>query len=87
MKYVVWIILAVVVYVLSSIFVFNYAGKAYHFDVERSEKGIERICGPLPWYIVCRPTYHDYYYDGNEWPFIVYWPLCWGYAKLVQSEL
>ena len=82
MKYVIYVTLEIVLYILLSIFVFDYSRKAYYYDRDRNDTGLEMICGPKPWSIICAPTYHEFYFDGKEWPFIIFKPICWGYARI-----
>jgi hypothetical protein len=75
-------LVCVFLYAVISFVVFDYTEKAYYFDAENNSNGIELVCGPLPRKLLCYPTYHDIHYTGNEWPFLVYYPICYCFAKL-----
>lgn len=46
------------------IFVFNFSDNAYLYNGMEGD-----FCGPVPHSFLCKPTYHNFYYSGNEWPF------------------
>ena len=75
------------VYLFSSLLVFSYGNFAYKYDEEYSMSGKDIICGPRPRNIFCYPTYHDWFYTGSEWPFVMYWPICYFYAQYYGCEL
>lgn len=55
--------------------VFDLTRPARQFDVEYLG-GKMAVLGPTPRWVFCRPSYADMYYKGNEWPFVVFSPLC-----------
>lgn len=60
--------------VLAFLVVFDVATPAYKFDEEYD--GVRQVAvGPQPRYLFCKPSY-DVHYDGTEWPFRVFGPLC-----------
>jgi len=57
--------------------VFDLSESAPIYDEEyRLDNGIRVSAGPRPRWFLCYPPYHDFFYEGTEWPFRVYSPLC-----------
>ncbi len=67
-----------VLYVAGAFVAFDMRRPAYVYD-EETFAGKEVAAGPRPRRWVCKPTHHDVTFEGNEWPFRVYKPLCWGW--------
>lgn len=74
--------LALLVYLLAAFIVFDMSEPAYPFD-EETHNGKVIAIGPHPRSWVCKPTYHGIHFDGHEWPFKVFGPVCgiWRLAK------
>lgn len=49
---------------------FDITVPAFKFDAE----GV--VLGPRPLYYLCKPSYDNFFYSGNEWPFKLYHPIC-----------
>jgi len=65
-----------VAYVLSSLVVFDFFRAALPGDEDNTADGRPVAIGPKPRRIFCPPTVHDVRFDGDEWPFRVYAPIC-----------
>lgn len=66
------------IYLVGGLVLFDLTKPAYVYD-EETFAGKEVAAGPRPRRWVCKPTHHDVTFEGNEWPFRVYKPLCWGW--------
>lgn len=75
MKSCVWGVIAILCFpLLSFLIVFDVTKPAYKFDEEYN--GSRQVAvGPQPRYAFCKPSY-DIHYDGTEWPFRIFRPLC-----------
>jgi hypothetical protein len=76
-----WLLLLLIpaaAYVAVSLVIFDWGRPARPFD---DEGAIDReaVLGPSPRAWVISPRYAGMYYDGSEWPFVVYAPFCWAY--------
>lgn len=60
--------------VLGFLVIFDLTTPAYKFDEEYNGSRYVAL-GPRPRYSFCKPTY-DIHYDGKEWPFRVFNPMC-----------
>ena len=72
-------IITILVYLLAFASVFNVFRAAQPYDVESDEAA----CGPRPKWLFCKPHYGGMFYDGHEWPFVVFRPLCKVWIRLV----
>lgn len=70
---------AIIAYFFAFIFVFNIFRAARPYDVESENV----VCGPRPKWLFCRPSYGGIYYDGHEWPFVVFRPFCKTWIRMV----
>ncbi len=70
------IIVSFVAYVLSSLVVFDLFRAALPGDEDNTADGRAVAIGPKPRRMFCRPTVHDVRFNGDEWPFRVFAPLC-----------
>jgi hypothetical protein len=77
---------ALFLYTLSAFIVFDMSKPARVFD-EENYKGKEIALGPRPRRWACRPTHEGVTFDGNEWPFLVFRPVCavWQLIKGYES--
>lgn len=64
------------IYALSSLVVFDFFATAHPGDEDNTAAGQPVAIGPKPRRTFCRPTVHDVYFEGDEWPFRVYAPIC-----------
>lgn len=66
------------VYLASALVVLDLRAPAYVFD-EEHDPGRNRpvAIGPRPRAVFYAPTYHGFFFVGDEWPFKVYAPVCW----------
>jgi hypothetical protein len=72
-----WIILGgLFLYLFSSLIVFDFFETAFPGDEDNTTDGRPVAIGPKPRAIFCRPTVHDVRFEGDEWPFKVYAPIC-----------
>src|SRR4051794_14200880 len=67
--------LALFLYLLAAFIVFDMGKPAYAYD-EETHNGREVALGPRPRTWACKPTHHDVGFDGHEWPFKVFRPIC-----------
>jgi hypothetical protein len=77
-------------YIAAAIVVFDFGGTAFPGDEENTEDGRPVALGPRPRRLFCRPTVSDVHWEGREWPFVVFAPICslWrekhGYAPTAE---
>jgi hypothetical protein len=64
---------------------FDVWSPAYPYD-EDMRNGRSVAIGPHPRELFCRPTHHNIYYEGDEWPFAIYRPICWAWCKVLGYE-
>lgn len=69
------LVLLPVVYLGSAALVFDFTRAAFPDD-EDSFWDMEVAIGPRPRRIFCPPTRHDVRWQGREWPFVVFAPVC-----------
>ncbi len=90
-KLIVAFIIILCVPLLGFFVIFDLTTPAYKFD-EEYNGSLQVAIGPRPRNFFCGPTY-DIFYDGGEWPFLVFKPMCslWrglaGYAHPRQCSL
>jgi hypothetical protein len=65
----------VVLYALAAVIVFDFSQPALPYDEENYQQRSVAI-GPRPRRAICPPTWYGYYYEGREWPFLVFAPVC-----------
>lgn len=65
----------VVVYFAGALCVFDFFDAAYPDD-EDSFNGVRVAFGPRPREFFCKPSWEGVAYNGREWPFLVYRPVC-----------
>lgn len=77
---------ALFLYIGGAFAVFDMRRPAYAFD-EETRNGRDVALGPHPRGWACKPTYHGIAFDGSEWPFRVFQPICalWRLAKGYES--
>ena len=63
-------------YLLAAAVVFDFSEAAYYRDAEYNQIGQRFAIGPRPRWFICYPTYSDFFYEGDEWPFKVFAPIC-----------
>lgn len=77
---------ALFLYIGGAFAVFDMRYPAYAFD-EETHNGRAVALGPHPRKWACKPTYHGIHFDGSEWPFRVFQPICaiWRLTKGYES--
>ena len=65
----------IALYVFSSLFIFNFSKAALLSDVEYY-KGKTPAWGPRPYLFACKPSMYNFFYDGDEYVFFIYKPIC-----------
>lgn len=61
---------------VSFLVVFDLTTAAYAYDEENDAMGRSVACGPRPRWMFSPPSYAGIHFDGREWPFVVFSPLC-----------
>jgi hypothetical protein len=69
-------ILSLVVYIFGAIVTFDFSENAYPLDEQYYPNGRIVILGPKPRGALCRAALADIHYVGDEWPFLLYYPIC-----------
>ena len=69
-------------YLSSAIVVFDFLAVAYSSDEDNTSAGRPVAIGPKPRTFFCRPTVHDVRFNGDEWPFVYYQPICAGWRVM-----
>ena len=72
-------------YLFGPLVIFDLRNAASAFD-EEYHNGVRVAFGPRPWWFLAYPTYHDFLYDGSEWPFHVFRPFCDVWLHLNEYE-
>jgi hypothetical protein len=62
-------------YLCTAIVVFDFGSAALAFD-EDSHDGREVAIGPRPRRLFCPPTWEGVRWEGREWPFVMFAPVC-----------
>jgi len=78
--------LALLLYLLAAFIVLDMGRPAYAYD-EETHNGKDVALGPRPRAWACKPTHRDVAFEGNEWPFRVFKPVCaiWRLNKGYES--
>ena len=65
-------------YIFAAAVVFDFRRPAGIFDEEYfGNRNVRNVAiGPMPRRIFCQPTYHGVHFVGDEWPFVVFLPIC-----------
>lgn len=63
-------------YIAAAALVFDFRETAYPDDEDNTEDGRPVALGPRPRSLFCRPTVHGVNWEGREWPFVVFAPIC-----------
>src|SRR2546426_123678 len=63
-------------YVAAAALVFDFSATAFPGDEDNTADGRPVALGPRPRRVFCRPTVHDVCWEGREWPFVVFAPVC-----------
>jgi hypothetical protein len=66
---------ALLVYVTAAAIVFDFSRAAFPND-EENYNGREVAIGPRPRHLFCPPTWEGVRWEGREWPFVVFAPIC-----------
>jgi hypothetical protein len=80
-----------IAYGAAAVVVFDLTEPAYYNGVE-AYQGRPAAAGPRPRIWFCQPAYHYFYYDGSEWPFTVFAPVCaawrgfFGYVEVPELK-
>ena len=63
-------------YLGAAFVVFDFSRAALPGDEDNTEDGRPVALGPRPRSLFCRPTVSDVRWEGGEWPFVVFAPVC-----------
>ncbi len=72
--------------------VFDFGSAAFPNDEENTGDGRPVALGPRPRQLFCPPTWEGVCWEGREWPFVIFAPICswWrdrhGYAPAAESR-
>jgi hypothetical protein len=66
----------VVVYLGAAVLVFDFTKAAFPYDEDNTEDGRPVALGPRPRHLFCAPTWEGVRWEGREWPFVVFAPVC-----------
>jgi len=73
----------VMAYPLAFWMMFDTSTPADKWDVDNSPSGFRVALGPRPRAAICSPRSPDgWNFDGSEWPFVVFRPLCIAWLRL-----
>lgn len=78
-------IVATTLYFLAATVLFDFTKPALAHDVETRD-GRPVAFGPRPRSFTCQPFYAGMFYDGEEWPFRVFWPVCAAWRGICGYE-
>lgn len=79
------VIVVIGLYAIFPLILFDWKEPAEPFD-EETFAGKPVAFGPRPYWYFCTPSYANWFYDGSEWPFIVYRPICEVWLRLNKME-
>ncbi len=68
-------LLLVLIYFVMAVVVFEFSQPAFPYD-EDNFNGHEVALGPRPRLLFCKRTHDGVNFEGKEWPFVVFQPLC-----------
>jgi hypothetical protein len=68
-------VIAPLIYIAAATIVFDFNRAAFPSD-EDNHDGREVAIGPRPRHMFCPPTSHGVRWEGREWPFVVFAPVC-----------
>jgi hypothetical protein len=63
-------------YVLGAVITFDFSHNACPLEENYYPNGRIVILGPKPRGVFCRPALGEVHYNGTEWPFAIYRPVC-----------
>ena len=66
----------ITVYLGAAMLVFDFNQTAYPNDEENAEDGRPVAIGPRPRGFFYQPTWEGVRWEGREWPFVVFAPVC-----------
>lgn len=69
-------LLMVIGYLGAAGLVFDFNDAALPYDEEFTDDGRPVAVGPSPRGLFCRPTWYGVHWEGREWPFVVFAPIC-----------
>ncbi len=72
-------------YVGAALVVFDFSEIAYPVG-EETHNGKWVAFGPRPRLFLCKPAYSSISYDGSEWPFFVFRPICTAWRSVKGYE-
>jgi hypothetical protein len=67
----------VLAYFITAFVIFDFTRPAFPFSQNDASSGKLKAVGPRPKERYCPPTWGGEYWKGNEWPFIVFCPICY----------
>jgi len=70
------IVLLAGAYLCAACLVFDFSKPAFPFNQNNSQDGRPVAFGPRPRERFCLPHWEGVYWKGDEWPFIVFSPIC-----------
>ena len=62
-------------YMAAALIVFDFSEAAYSVG-EETHNGKKVAFGPRPRFFFCKPSYTSISYNGSEWPFRIFRPVC-----------
>jgi len=71
----------VTAYFGAAVLIFDFGQAAFPGDEENTADGRPVALGPRPRAFFCRPTVHEVCWEGREWPFVVFAPICSGWRQ------
>lgn len=71
-----FLLLTGMVYGVVAGLIFDFSQTAHPPDEENTANGTPVAVGPLPRDWACKPTYEGLFFDGREWPFRLFQPVC-----------
>jgi hypothetical protein len=66
----------ILAYILAAALVFDFGQTAFPGDEDNTTDGRPVAIGPRPRPLFSRPTVHGVSWEGREWPFVLFAPVC-----------
>ena len=63
-------------YLLAAVVVFDFSKTAFPDDEDNTEDGRPVALGPMPRLLFCHRAHDGVNFEGREWPFVVFAPIC-----------
>ena len=64
------------VYILVALVVFDFTQTAFPYDEDNTPDGRPVALGPRPRWFACSRAHDSFNFEGREWPFVVFAPIC-----------